>query len=169
MHGELRTVETGDRDMRLETRVLLDSGPERALEQQGIALAPRLGDRAPRRLFLVREGGGRPPDIAGPAGRHGRAFAGVDLLPPAAGKQDRRAGLAGSVRSDHAWQRLVLDFDCVQSGERGFSFNGGDRRDRLADKPRHPVVVEEGKGCDDAWNFARRRKIDGHDAGVCVR
>ena len=48
MDGQRVAVEPGDGGVRLEACVLLDSGPERALEQQRIASGARLVDRAAR-------------------------------------------------------------------------------------------------------------------------
>ena len=120
-------------------------------------------DCAARGLLLQREGGGRPADIAGPGRRRGRAFAGVVPLPLALGKQDRRFGFARGVRSDHAWQDLVVDLDRRQCGERRLAIDRGDGCDRFADEVDHAVVVEEGNGRRDAGQRARRREIDQPD------
>ena len=48
MHGQRVAIETGDRGMRLEARVLLDCGAKRSFEQQRVAISARLVDYAAR-------------------------------------------------------------------------------------------------------------------------
>jgi hypothetical protein len=147
MNGQLVAIEAGDRRMRLEAGVLLDCGPERALEQQRIAFGASLVDCAARGFFLLREGGARSTNIAGPRRRRSRAFAGVGLLPLTFGEKDRGVGFARGVRSDHARQDLVVELDRGQCRKRRLAI---DRGDRFADELDHAVVVEEGNGRGDA-------------------
>ncbi len=133
VQGQPVAVEACHGGVRLETCMLLRSGAERRLDQQGVVGLARLIDPVAGLLGARREHRGRSADVLLPRCRPAGGFR--DIAGPLAARlveHHWRVVLTAGVEPDHRGQAFAGQLDRRERGKRRLAVFRRDRRDRLA-------------------------------------